>query len=481
MMPGENHSRIASEATTGVCRNCTVLHQNLKEYVAALLVLKQKSIDSDHRLSEYQGKCEELQRSQRETGKLRKLLDDLQLKVASLEKQHAENEAMRAELEAKQSAEKLSQQLFEEVERLKEQNNNTETLKKRLEDQLKMVTETTEKQCLDNVQLRREKTALENDLLKTQMSLKTCQKVAEEVQRLKEDDARTSVLKHNLEKQLGQFQDFKRKQERDITGLKTEKILLEKNLLHLQERLEKLEPEKNKVLKSTSTQATAPEETKVDREKVQRLLEDLWVCVAPPSSHLPARRKQQLKEHLQDSSIVEPDGPNGDPPGPGPSRNSDPPGPGPSRNGDPPGPGPSRNGDPPGHGPSRNGDPPGHGPSRNGDPPGHGPSRNGDPPGHGPSRNGDPPGHGPSRNGDPPGHGPSRNVDPPGHGPSRNGDPPGHGPSRNSDPPGHGPSRNIDPPGHGPSRNGDPPGHKHSRSVEEILDWFKPLPPVLSP
>eukprot|EP00063_Salmo_salar_P067301 XP_014042136.1 PREDICTED: little elongation complex subunit 1-like [Salmo salar] len=110
MMPGENHSRIASEATTGVCRNCTVLHQNLKEYVAALLVLKQKSIDSE------------------ETGKLRKLLDDLQLKVASLEKQHAENEAMRAELEAKQSAETLSQQLFEEVERLKEQNNNTETL-----------------------------------------------------------------------------------------------------------------------------------------------------------------------------------------------------------------------------------------------------------------------------------------------------------------------------------------------------------------
>eukprot|EP00063_Salmo_salar_P063404 XP_014038239.1 PREDICTED: little elongation complex subunit 1-like [Salmo salar] len=271
-----------------------------------------------------------------------------------------------------------------------------------------MVTETTEKQCLDNVQLRREKTALENDLLKTQMSLKTCQKVAEEVQRLKEDDARTSVLKHNLEKQLGQFQDFKRKQERDITGLKTEKILLEKNLLHLQERLQKLETEKNKVLKSTSTQATAPEETKVDREKVQKLLEDLWVCVAPPSSHLPGMysgRIVMMSYDLMDLPLLQQ-------------------------------------------------------------------TR---------SRNGDPPGHGPSRNGDPPGHGPSRNGDPPGHGPSRNSDPPGHGPSRNIDPPGHGPSRNIDPPGHGPSRNGDPPGHKHSRSVEEILDWFKPLPPVLSP
>ncbi|XP_038843418.1 little elongation complex subunit 1 [Salvelinus namaycush] len=503
MMPGENHSKLASGATTGACHNCTVLHQNLNEYVAALLVLKQRSIDSDHLLREYQGKCEELQRSQRETNKLRIQLDDLQLKVASLEKQHAGYEAMRAELEAKQSAEKLSQQLLEEVERLKEQNNNTETLNKRLEDQLKMVAETTEKQCVDNVQLRREKTALEKDLLKTQASLKTCQKVAEEVQQLKEDNARTSVLKHNLEKQLGLFQDSKLKQERDVTGLKTEKILLENKLLHLQERLEKLETEKNKVLKSTSTQATAPEETTVDKEKIQRLLEDLWVCVAPPSSHLPARRKQQFKEHLQDSSTVEPHRPDGDPPGHGPSRNGDPPGHGPSRNGDPPGHGPSRNGDPPGHGPSRNGDPAGHGPSRNGDPAGHGPSRNGDPAGHGPSRNGDPPGHGPSRNSDPPGHGPSRNSDPPGHGPSRNSDPPGHGPSRNSDPlghgpsrnsdppghgpsrnsdpPGHGPSRNSDPPGHGPSRNSDPPGHKHSRSVEEILDWFKPLPPVLSP
>ncbi|CDR00115.1 unnamed protein product, partial [Oncorhynchus mykiss] len=36
-------------------------------------------------------------------------------------------------------------------------------------------------------------------------------------------------------------------------------------LFLFQERLEKLETEKNKVLKSTSTQATAPEETQVDK------------------------------------------------------------------------------------------------------------------------------------------------------------------------------------------------------------------------
>ncbi|XP_064883119.1 little elongation complex subunit 1-like [Oncorhynchus nerka] len=222
-MPGENLSKIASGATTGPCQNCTVLHQNLKEYVAALLVLKQKTMDSE------------------ETSKQRIQLDDLQLKVASLVKQRAEYEAMRAELEAKQSAEKLSQHLLEEVERLKEeverlkeQNNNTETLKKRLEDQLKMVAETTEKQCVDNVQLRQEKTALQKDLLKTQVSLKTCQKVAEEVQRLEEDNARTSVLKYDLEKQLVLFQDSQLKQERDITRLKTEKIVLENELLHLQ-------------------------------------------------------------------------------------------------------------------------------------------------------------------------------------------------------------------------------------------------------
>ncbi|KAB5586584.1 hypothetical protein PHYPO_G00003390 [Pangasianodon hypophthalmus] len=63
MMPGENQSGaggIASEATSGTCQNCTVLNQSLDEYVAALLTLKQKIIDTDLLLSEYKEKCDDI-------------------------------------------------------------------------------------------------------------------------------------------------------------------------------------------------------------------------------------------------------------------------------------------------------------------------------------------------------------------------------------------------------------------------------------
>ncbi|KAI1894233.1 hypothetical protein AGOR_G00113710 [Albula goreensis] len=63
MMPGENHSKlpeIASDATAGICQNCTILHQNLKEYVAALLTLKGKIFDTDRLLTEYQEKCNDI-------------------------------------------------------------------------------------------------------------------------------------------------------------------------------------------------------------------------------------------------------------------------------------------------------------------------------------------------------------------------------------------------------------------------------------
>ncbi|XP_045569387.1 uncharacterized protein [Salmo salar] len=179
------------------------------------------------------------------------------------------------------------------------------------------------------------------------------------------------------------------------------------------------------------------------------------------------RRKQQLKEHLQDSSIVEPDGPNGltrqapDPAGTVTRQAPDPAGTVTRQATDPAG---------------TATDPAGTVTRQATDPAGTVTRQATDPAGTVTRQATDPAGTVTRQATDS-----SRNIDPPGHGPSRNGDPPGHGPSRNSDPPGHGPSRNGDPPGHGPSRNGDPPGHKHSRSVEEILDWFKPLPPVLSP
>ncbi|TFJ98852.1 HEAT repeat-containing protein 8 [Platysternon megacephalum] len=59
-MPGEAPAAgIAAEAATA-CANCSTLQQNLNEYVAALIALKQKIIDTDCLLTEYQQKCNDI-------------------------------------------------------------------------------------------------------------------------------------------------------------------------------------------------------------------------------------------------------------------------------------------------------------------------------------------------------------------------------------------------------------------------------------
>ncbi|MGH0125144.1 UNVERIFIED_CONTAM: hypothetical protein FKN15_021702 [Acipenser sinensis] len=126
MMPGETHSQtagIASEATIGTCQNCTALQQNLNEYVAAILAMKQKIIDTE------------------ESSTLHHQLDDLLLKCTPLEEQNKkqieEIQAMKSELEEKRSSIKIYQQTYLEIESLKEENNKTEAANKKLEAQVK--------------------------------------------------------------------------------------------------------------------------------------------------------------------------------------------------------------------------------------------------------------------------------------------------------------------------------------------------------
>uniref|UniRef100_A0A8C2GHJ2 Little elongation complex subunit 1 C-terminal domain-containing protein n=1 Tax=Cyprinus carpio TaxID=7962 RepID=A0A8C2GHJ2_CYPCA len=116
MMPGENQSKsvgIASEATSGTCQNCTVLNQSLDEYVAALLTLKQKIVDTDRLLSEYKEK---------ESSKLHKQLDEVLLKLEPLEKQTVEYEQMKTELEKTKDSLRKYLQTAEEHENLKLEN-----------------------------------------------------------------------------------------------------------------------------------------------------------------------------------------------------------------------------------------------------------------------------------------------------------------------------------------------------------------------
>ncbi|KAM6281468.1 little elongation complex subunit 1-like [Porphyrio hochstetteri] len=60
MMPGETPPPAGTAAAAAVCANCGVLQQNINEYVATLIALKQKMIDGDRLLTEYQQKCTDI-------------------------------------------------------------------------------------------------------------------------------------------------------------------------------------------------------------------------------------------------------------------------------------------------------------------------------------------------------------------------------------------------------------------------------------
>ncbi|XP_044063196.1 little elongation complex subunit 1 isoform X2 [Siniperca chuatsi] len=302
MMPGDSQSKtvtlaIAADATVGNCQNCSVLHQSMNEYVSSFLALKQKITVSD------------------DTIRLQQQLEELQIRLVTLEKKTADHESVQAELEEKKGALKAYGQMSEEMEKLRQENNKT--MNKKLVDQLKDVKELTETQSLENAQLKREKAAIENDLLKTQTSLKKSQAQADQVDKLIEENAKTTSINESLEKKVRLLEDSVCKQNHQISQLTKEKILLGRNIDDLQMRLMKLERERSKDYRSTSTQASAPEEPKVDKEKFRMLLENLWACVEPQQHHsanllhlpessskqvLPSSPQNRLHSHLSNMS-----------------------------------------------------------------------------------------------------------------------------------------------------------------------------------
>ncbi|XP_056142957.1 little elongation complex subunit 1 [Lampris incognitus] len=202
-MPGQSFSktvRIAADVTVGTCPNCSLLHDSLNEYVASFLTLKQKIVDSDHLLSEYQEKC-----------------DDILFEKCQLSKS----------LEA-------CGEMSKELERLKGENNETVAQNKKLQDRLKVMEEMTEKQNRENAQLKREKVSLEDDMLKTLESLKTSQAKAEQIEKMRQENVKTAAIRSKLENQLSLLEVSDRKQSHHISQLTKEKILLEKHMYDLQ-------------------------------------------------------------------------------------------------------------------------------------------------------------------------------------------------------------------------------------------------------
>ncbi|XP_078543769.1 little elongation complex subunit 1 isoform X2 [Lissotriton helveticus] len=174
MMPGETHSNTAGLATEGPgigCQNCSVLQQNLNENVGAFVALKQKIIETDHLLTKYQQKCDELQVTERENSTLRHQLEQMLQKIATHDHCLGELESLQSELEEKKSSLKIYQDIQEEYIRVKEEVEQSDFGKKKLEARVKKLEDAAAKHSSDMKQLKVEKKTIEKELKKTQAKL----------------------------------------------------------------------------------------------------------------------------------------------------------------------------------------------------------------------------------------------------------------------------------------------------------------------
>ncbi|KAF4103550.1 hypothetical protein G5714_016433 [Onychostoma macrolepis] len=228
----------------------------------------------------------QLQKSQRESSKLHKQLDEVLLKLEPLEKQTVEYEQMKTELEKTKADLKSYQLRCEDVDRLNAEKAQTLTLKEKVEESLRQAEDTVQRQNLDNEKLKTEKKSLEEDIQKTQDSLRKYLQTAEEHENLKLENAKTLILKGNLENEILVLKEANFQQDNEIIVLKNEKRRLEEMLSTTQQRLNKLEELFNKEKRSMSSQTDA--EPLIDKGKVRMLLEELWHCV----------ESSQLQENL---------------------------------------------------------------------------------------------------------------------------------------------------------------------------------------
>ncbi|XP_004440104.1 PREDICTED: little elongation complex subunit 1 isoform X1 [Ceratotherium simum simum] len=172
MMPGETHSAApGTAADLSRCQGCASLQQNLNEYVEALITLKQKIINTDNLLTEYQKKCDELQFARRENSTLHHQVEQMLQKISPLQKCQEELGSLKAELEEKKSSLKLYQDTHQEYTRVKEECLKTDAQKKKLEAKVKKLEEAAVKQTQDFKQLKNEKKILEKEFKKTQERL----------------------------------------------------------------------------------------------------------------------------------------------------------------------------------------------------------------------------------------------------------------------------------------------------------------------
>ncbi|KAF0021613.1 hypothetical protein F2P81_026134 [Scophthalmus maximus] len=125
---------------------------------------------------------------------LQQQLEELQIKLVTLEKKTVDYESMQVELEEKKRALMVYGQMSEKMEKLKKENSKTLEENMTLEEQLKNVKELRDTQSVENEQLKREKAEVEQDLLKTQTSLKKSRAQADQVEKLTEDNTKITSM-----------------------------------------------------------------------------------------------------------------------------------------------------------------------------------------------------------------------------------------------------------------------------------------------
>ncbi|XP_035172623.1 little elongation complex subunit 1 isoform X2 [Oxyura jamaicensis] len=206
MMPGETPPPPpagTAAAAAGVCANCGILQQNINEYVAALVALKQKLINGDRLLTEYQQKCTELQFAEREISALRCQVEQMLQKILPLEKGQEELGSLKAELEEKKSSLKIYQESQLEYVKIKEEIVKSDAARKKLEAKVKKLEEAATKHSQDFKLLKTEKKKLEKELKKAQGKLdgvlkEKCRKVKHAETQSSSEDLTADIDKEKI-------------------------------------------------------------------------------------------------------------------------------------------------------------------------------------------------------------------------------------------------------------------------------------------
>ncbi|XP_028909528.2 little elongation complex subunit 1 isoform X2 [Ornithorhynchus anatinus] len=267
-------SLVLARELSGVLRS----HENLNEYVAALITLKQKIIDTGNLLAEYQHKCNELQFAERENSTLRHQVEQMLEKISPLEKCQEELGCLKAELEEKKSTLKIYQETHLEYTRVKEECLKSDIVKKKLEARVKKLEEAAIKQTQDFKQLKMEKKILEKELKKAQEKIEAFPK-----------QKNKKVLKHT---------GTQSSNDDPVANLDKKKIrlLLKELWLCIDSTSETLQPEDEECIPSPSfeelsvtpekkTKALNEEEKAAEEHRQSR--KSLDDCEAPPHQSSP--------------------------------------------------------------------------------------------------------------------------------------------------------------------------------------------------